>query len=72
MCSDFDLDLYLQGPGLTRHLTVKRTHARVCSITYAYIDGLPSNLVQMLSSKRQCAVTLTWVHSSKVKDTQDF
>jgi len=41
------------------------THARVCAITYVYIDGLPSNLVQMLSSLRRCAVTLTRIHTSK-------
>ena len=32
---------------------------RVRFITYVRIDGLPSNLVQILSSLRQCAVTLT-------------
>ena len=31
---------------------------RVGSITYVRIDGLPSNLVQMLSSLRHCAVDL--------------
>ena len=43
---------------------------RVRSITYVCIDGLPSNLVQMLSSLRQCAVTQfdNWVsvHSDVV------
>ena len=34
------------------------------------IDGLPSILVQMLSSMRQCAVTLTRINTSKVKVTQ--
>jgi len=34
--------------------------------------ALPSNLVQMLSSLRQCAVTLTQIHLSKVKVTQDI
>ena len=28
---------------------------RVCAITYVCIDGLPSNLVQMLLSLRRCA-----------------
>ena len=28
---------------------------RVRSITYVSIDGLPSNLIQMLSSLRRCA-----------------
>ena len=28
---------------------------RVRAITYIYIDGLPSNLVQMVSSLRRCA-----------------
>jgi len=36
------------------------------------INGLPSNLEQMLSSLRQCAVTLTHIHTSKVKVTQDI
>jgi len=48
------------------------THARVYAITYLCIDVLPSNLVQMLSSLRQCAVTLTLVHTSKVKVTWDI
>ena len=41
------------------------THARVCSITFVCMDGLPSNLVQMLSSLRRCAVTMTRIHTSK-------
>ena len=45
---------------------------RVRSITYVSIDGLPSNLIQMLSSLRLCAVTLTRIQSSKVKVTQDI
>jgi len=40
---------------------------RVRSITYLCIDGLPSNLVQILSSLRRCTVTLTHIHTSKVK-----
>ena len=40
---------------------------RVRSITNVSIDGLPSILVQMLSSLRRCAVTLTQIHTSKVK-----
>jgi len=32
-----------------------------------YLDELPYNLVQMLSSLRRCPVTLTQVHTSKVK-----
>jgi len=40
--------------------------------TYVCIDGLPSNLVQMLSLLRRCAVTLTRIHTSKVKFTQDI
>ena len=35
--------------------TDQSTHARVRSITYICIDGLPSNLVQMLSLLRRCA-----------------
>jgi len=31
------------------------SHTRVRAITYLWIDGLPSNLVQMLSSLRWCA-----------------
>ena len=31
------------------------SHARVCTITYVCIDGIPFNLVQMLSSLRRCA-----------------
>ena len=45
---------------------------RVCSITYVCIDGLPSNLVQMLSSLGRCAVTITRIHTLKVKVTQDI
>jgi len=45
---------------------------RVRSITFVRIDRLPSNLVQMLSPFRRCAVTLTWIHTSKVKVTQDI
>jgi len=45
---------------------------RVRAVTYICIDGLPFNLVQMLSSSRQCAVTLTRIHTSKVKVTQDI
>jgi len=54
---------------LRSHKTFKgqRTHARVRTITYLFIDGLPYNLVQML---RLCAVILIWVHTSKVKVTQ--
>jgi len=37
--------------------------------TYLCIDGLAYDLVQMLSSLRRCAVTLTRVHTSKVKVT---
>ena len=48
------------------------THAPVRAIIYVCIDGLSSNLVQMLSSFRQCAVTLTLIHTSKVKVTQDI
>jgi len=44
---------------------------RVHAIIYVCIDGLPSNMVQMLSSLRRCAVTLTRMHTSKVKVTQD-
>jgi len=40
---------------------------RVPAITYLCIDWLPSNLVQMLSSLRRCALTLIWIHTSKVK-----
>ena len=53
------------------HKTFKgqSTHTRVCAVTYIYIDGLPFYLVQMLSSLRRCAVTLTRIHTSKVKVT---
>ena len=44
---------------------VQSTNARVCAITYVCIDGLSSNLVQMLSSLRRCVVTLTRIHTSK-------
>ena len=43
------------------------THARDCSIMYVCINGLPSNMVQMLSSLTRCALTLTQIHTSKVK-----
>ena len=36
---------------------------RVSFITYVCIDGLPSNLVQMLTSLRQCAVILTRINT---------
>ena len=39
------------------------------AITYVCINGLPSNLVQMLSSLRQCAVTLTFEVWIRVKVT---
>jgi len=39
----------------------------VRAITYVCIDRLPSNLVQMLSSLKPCAVTMTRIHISKVK-----
>ena len=45
---------------------------RVRSITYVRIDGLLSNLVQMLSSLRPCALTLIRIHTSNVKVTQDI
>ena len=45
------------------------TYACVRAITYVCIDGLPSNLVQILSSLRRCAVTLTQIHTSNVKVT---
>ena len=45
---------------------------RVRAITYVCIDGLPPNLVQMLSSLRRWAVTMTRIHTSKVKVTQDI
>ena len=56
------------------HKTFKgqSTHACVCAVTYVCIDGLPSNLVQMLSSLRRCTVTLTLIHTSKVKVTTTF
>ena len=39
------------------HCTFKgqSIHARVHAITYVYIDGLASYLVQLLSSLRRCA-----------------
>ena len=42
---------------LRSHETFKgqSTHARVRAITYVCIDGLPSNLVQMLSLLRRCS-----------------
>ena len=43
---------------------------RVRPIAYVCIDGLPSYLVQMLSSLRRCTVTLTRIHNSKVKVTR--
>jgi len=42
---------------------------RVWAIIYLCIDGLPDNLVKMLTSLRRFAVTLTGVHTSKVKVT---
>ena len=45
---------------------------RVHAITYICIDGLPSYLVQMLSWSRRCAVTLTRIHTSKVKVSRDI
>jgi len=51
MCSDIDLDPCLKGQGHTRHLKVRQSkHAGVRTITYICIDGLPSDLVQMLTS----------------------
>jgi len=48
-------------------LSVFPFHVR--ALTYICIDELPSYLVQMLSSFRRCAVTLTWIHTSQVKVT---
>jgi len=45
---------------------------RVHAITYICIDGLPSYMVEMLSSLRQCTVTVTGIHTSEVKVTQDI
>jgi len=42
---------------------------RVRAITYVCIDGLPSHLVQMVSSSRRRAVTMTRIHTLKVKVT---
>ena len=42
------------------------TYSRVRSIAYLCIDELPYNLVQMFSSFKPCAVTLTKIHTSKV------
>ena len=53
MCSDLDLDPYLNGQGHT--FKGQSTHAHVRAITYVCIDGLPSNMVQMLSLLRRCA-----------------
>ena len=50
MCSDLDSDPYLKVQGHTRHLKIRLHNDFVCAITYVCIDGLPSNLVQMLSS----------------------
>ena len=41
-------------------------------MTYFCIHGLPYDLVQMFPSLRRCAVTLTRVHTSKVKVTRDI
>ena len=40
------------------------------AITNVCIDGLSSNLVQMLSLLRRCAVTLTRIHTSNIKVIQ--
>ena len=69
MYSDLDPDQYLKGQGHTRHLNGYGTHAGVRAITYVWIDVLPSNVVQMLSLSR-CAVTLTRIHTLKVKVTR--
>ena len=45
---------------------------RVRSITYVCIDGLPPNLVQMLSSLRRCAVSVTRIHTSKSRSHEAF
>ena len=45
----------------------------VQAITHSLcIDGLPYNLVQMFSPLRTCTVTLTQVHTSKVKVILDM
>ena len=55
------------------HLSVRLSVIfRVQTITYLCIDWLPYYLVQMLSSLRRFAVTLTQVHTSRVKVTQDI
>ena len=62
------------------HFIVSSVSPSVClsvtfsvqAITCLCIDELPYNFVQMLSLLTQYAVTLTWVHTSKVKVTQDI
>ena len=55
MCSDLDPDPYLKRSRSHETFKSQSTHARVRAITYICIDGLPSNLVQMLSSLKRCA-----------------
>ena len=59
MCIALDPGPYLKGQGPTGQLKVRVCHARVRTITYLCIDGIPYNLVQMFSYLRRCAVTLT-------------
>ena len=67
MCIALDPGPYLKGQGPTGQLKVRVCHARVRTITYLCIDGIPYNLVQMFSYLRRCAVTLTRVYTSKLK-----
>ena len=65
MCIALDPGPYLKGQGPTGQLKVRICHARVRTITYLCIDGIPYNLVQMFSYLRRCAVTLTRVYTTK-------
>ena len=72
MCIDLDSDPYLKGQGHTRHLKV-RVHMLVLKLTYVCMDGLPSNLEQMLSPLKCDNIFITSVFSSKaVKQFYDI
>lgn len=79
MCSYLDLVSYQQGKGNKRHLNVRSkglcAHGRVTcvsAVTSLCIDGLLYYLEYLLSLMRRFALTLSWVHTVKIKVSCDF
>jgi len=66
----------MKWEGIVGFHLVRLSILYVCNISclgynlLMHLNALQSNLVQMLFSLKRSAVTLTWVHTSKVKVTQ--